>query len=139
MKTLSIIKPHAVKSNLSGAINSYIEKAGFSIIAQKMIHMDVKQAEAFYAVHRDKQFFYDLCKIMSDGPCIVQVLTSSKYDDVIKAYRDLMGSTNPQNASPGTLRNVFGESIDFNAVHGSDSHENAITEVSFFFKSNEIF
>lgn len=137
-KTLSIIKPHAVKENLIGAINARIEKSGFIIVAQKMIKMNEDLAKKFYAVHSEKPFFQDLVRIMSSGPVVVQVLASSS-KDVVKDYRDLMGATNPENALKGTLRADYGHSLDENAVHGSDSDENAQIEIDCFFDKNEIF
>ena len=137
-KTLSIIKPHAVQENLIGAINSRIEKAGFRIIAQKMISMSEELAKKFYAVHSERPFFPDLVRIMSSGPVVVQVLASES-KDIVREYRDLMGATNPTAALKGTLRADYGHSLDENAVHGSDSDENALIEIDCFFDNSEIF
>lgn len=137
--TFSIIKPHAVKENLIGAINNRIEKAGFKIVAQKMVHMTSDTAKKFYAVHSERPFFNDLVNIMSSGPVVVQVLSNENAADVIKAYRDLMGATNPKDALCGTLRADYGHSLDENAVHGSDSAENAMIEIECFFNKDEIF
>lgn len=137
--TLSIIKPLAVKDNLIGSINSRIEKAGFEIIAQKMVHMSKEQAQEFYAIHSDKPFFNDLISNITSGPVVVQILQSKKFSDVVLAYRDLMGATDPSKAAAGTLRNDYGLNIDHNGTHGSDSDENAQKEISIFFSAEEIF
>jgi nucleoside-diphosphate kinase len=137
--TFSIIKPLAVQNNLTGEINSRIEKAGFKIVAQKMIHMSKDQAEKFYAVHSERPFFKDLIANMISSPVVVQVLSSDRFENVVKAYRDLMGATNPVDALPGTLRSDYGKNIDHNATHGSDSEENAKIEITLFFDESEIF
>lgn len=135
-KTLSIIKPDAMVRNLQGAVLKMIQDSGLKIVAQKMIHLTKAQAQAFYAVHKERGFFDELCESMITSPVSVQVLAGN---DAIKKYRDLMGATNPANADEGTIRKAFGESIEGNSVHGSDSAENAKTEISFFFADNEIF
>lgn len=133
-QTLSIIKPDATRRNLTGKINAKIEEAGLVIIAQKRLLLTKAQAQAFYAVHAERSFYDDLCNNMTKGPVVVQVLEG---EDAIRKYRDVMGATNPANAAPGTIRYEFGESIDFNSVHGSDSPETAAQEVSFFFSKVE--
>lgn len=135
-QTLSIIKPDATKRNLTGEINSMIENAGFTIVAQKRIKLTLAQAQRFYAVHSEKPFYNDLCEFLSSAPIIVQVL---KKDNAIVDYRTLMGATNPDNAAEGTIRNKFALSIDKNSVHGSDSPETAANEIKFFFSDIEIF
>lgn len=134
-KTLSIIKPDATARNLTGSINSRFEQAGLKIVAQKRMHLTKKQAEQFYEVHKEKGFFNDLCEYMSSGPVVVQVLCG---EDAVSLNRKIMGATNPANADIGTIRRDFGESIEHNSVHGSDSIENAQIEISFFFSRLEI-
>ena len=134
-RTFSIIKPDATARNLTGAINAKIEEAGLRIIAQKRIRLSKEQAEGFYAVHKERPFFGDLVSFMISGPVVVQVLEG---EDAIAKYRDVMGATNPENAEPGTIRKEFAESIEANSVHGSDSDENAATEIAFFFSDDEI-
>lgn len=134
-RTFSILKPDATRRNLTGAINEVIEKAGLRIVAQKRIHMTRSQAETFYGVHKERAFFTDLCDFMTSGPVVVQVLEG---DNAITRYRDVMGATNPENAEPGTIRKEFAESIEANSVHGSDSVENAATEIAYFFSGTEI-
>lgn len=134
-RTLSIIKPDAVKSNHIGAIIDRFEKAGLSIVAAKMMHLTAEQASAFYAVHKSRPFFNDLVNFISSGPVIVQVLEG---ENAIKKNREVMGATNPKEAAPGTIRADFAKSIDENAVHGSDAPETAKVEIEFFFKSEEI-
>ena len=134
-RTLSIIKPDATSRNITGAINSIIEKEGIKIIAQKRIKLSKEQASEFYKIHEDKPFFNDLIEYMTSGAVIVQVLQG---DDVINKYREIMGATNPEKAKEGTIRKKFALSIQENAVHGSDSSENAGNEINFFFKENEI-
>lgn len=133
--TLSILKPDATKRNITGNINSYIEKAGLKIVAQKMIHLSRKDAESFYAIHKERPFFKELVEFMISGPVIVQVL---KGTDAVDTYRKIMGATNPADADAGTIRKDFAENIEANSVHGSDSLENAQNEISFFFAKNEI-
>lgn len=134
-RTLSMIKPDATARNLTGAINAKLEEAGFRVIAQKRMYLSRAQAEAFYAVHKERAFFDDLCAFMSSGPIVAQVLEA---DDAVARYRDIMGATNPANAAEGTIRKEFAESIEANSVHGSDSLENAAQEISFFFSGLEI-
>ena len=134
-RTFSIIKPDATKRNLTGSINSLIEKNGLRIIAQKRIKMSIEQAEKFYAVHNDKPFFSDLVKYMTSEPVVVQVLYG---ENAVKKYREVMGATNPDNAEEGTIRKLFALNVQENSVHGSDSDENAIKEIEFFFNENEI-
>jgi nucleoside-diphosphate kinase len=134
-RTFSIIKPDAVKRNLTGAVNQKIEAAGLRIIAQKRIKMTRAQAEEFYGIHRERPFFMDLVGFMVSGPVVVQVLEG---ENAIGKYRDVMGATNPANAEKGTIRAEFAESIEANSVHGSDSPENAAIEIPFFFKPEEI-
>jgi nucleoside-diphosphate kinase len=135
-QTLSIIKPDAVSANNIGAILSRFEKAGLKIVAAKMVHMTTEQAKAFYAVHAHRPFFQELVTFMIEGPVLVTVLEA---ESAISKNRDLMGATNPKEAAPGTIRADFAKSIDKNAVHGSDSAENAKKEIAFFFKQQEIF
>lgn len=134
-RTLSIIKPDATRRNLTGQINARFEAAGLRIVAQKRIFMTREQAEGFYAVHKERAFFGDLCDFMSSGPVVVQVLEG---DNAITRNRDIMGATNPANAEPGTIRKELAESIEANTVHGSDSDENAEIEIAYFFKPEEI-
>lgn len=134
-KTLSIIKPDAVAKNVIGQIYSRFEKAGLRIAAAKKVQLSQEQAEAFYGVHKERPFFNDLVKFMISGPVMIQVLEG---EDAIKMNRDLMGATNPSEAAPGTIRADFADSIDANAVHGSDSPETASQEVAFFFGQDEI-
>ena len=134
-RTLSILKPDATRRNLTGKINSRFEEKGLRIVAQKRIWMTRAQAEGFYAVHKDRAFFGDLCEFMSSGPVVVQVLQG---DEAIARNREIMGATNPTNAAEGTIRKDYGESIEANSVHGSDSPENAATEINYFFSDLEI-
>jgi len=134
-RTLSIIKPDAMNSRLSGSIIRFIEEKGFKILAQKKITLTRKQAEAFYAVHKERPFFGELVDFMLSGPISVQVLEA---DNAVILYREIMGSTNPEEAKPETIRKLFGQNIQCNAVHGSDSEENAIIETSFFFSQLEL-
>jgi nucleoside-diphosphate kinase len=134
-RTLSIIKPDATRRNLTGRINARLEEAGLRIIAQKRIRMDRAMAEGFYAVHRARPFFESLCAFMTSGPVVVQVLEG---ENAVARNREVMGATNPANAAPGTIRKDFAESIEANSVHGSDSGENARTEIAYFFKPAEI-
>lgn len=133
--TFGIIKPDAVRAGKQGAIIQRILDAGFKIRGMKLIHQTRKQAEGFYAVHAGKGFFDELTEFMSSGPCVVLAL---KKDGAVKAWRDLMGATNPAEAAEGTLRKDFATSIGENAVHGSDSDENAAIEVSYFFSKLEL-
>ena len=134
-RTFSIIKPDATKRNLTGSINSLIEKNGLRIIAQKRIKMSIEQAEKFYVVHNDKPFFSDLVKFMTSEPVVVQVLYG---ENAVKKYREVMGATNPDNAEEGTIRKLFALNVQENSVHGSDSDENANIEIKFFFDEKEI-
>ena len=134
--TFSIIKPDAMAGNSAGKILARISEAGFSIAALKMLHINRQQAEEFYAVHREKPFFPGLVEFMSSGPVIVMVL---RHDSAVDEFRMLIGSTDPSKADEGTIRAAFGTSVQKNAVHGSDSPENAIRESGFFFSSIEIF
>jgi nucleoside-diphosphate kinase len=134
-RTFSILKPDATRRNLTGKINAVIEGAGLRIIAQKRLHMTTAQAEAFYGVHSERGFFRDLVTFMTSGPVVVQVLEG---DNAMAKYREIMGATNPANADAGTIRKLFAESIEANSVHGSDSVENAATEISYFFAGTEI-
>ena len=134
-RTFSIIKPDATKRNLTGSINSVIEKCGLRIIAQKRIKMNDEQAQKFYEVHNDKPFFKDLVEFMTSEPVVVQVLQA---DNAVKKYREVMGATNPENAEEGTIRKLFALNVQENSVHGSDSDENALKEIEFFFNENEI-
>lgn len=134
-RTFSIIKPDATKRNITGKVNAKIEGAGLRIIAQKRVQLSEKQAGGFYAVHKDRPFYGDLVKFMMSGPVVVQVLEG---ENAIKAYRDVMGATNPSEAAAGTIRAEFAESIDANTVHGSDAPETAIEEIAFFFSEDEL-
>ena len=134
-RTFSIIKPDATKRNLTGAVTKMLEDAGLRVIASKRIHMTRDQAEGFYAVHRERPFFGELVDFMTSGPVVVQVLEG---DDAVKRNREVMGATNPADAAEGTIRKALAESIEANSVHGSDSDENAATEIAFFFKPEEI-
>ena len=134
-RTLFIIKPDAVAANAIGDIYGRFEKAGLKIVAARMLHLTRGEAEGFYAVHRERPFFTDLVNFMVTGPVMVQVLEG---DDAISRHRDIMGATNPKEAAPGTIRADFATSIDENAVHGSDSAENAATEIAYFFRATEV-
>ncbi len=131
-RTLSIIKPDAVAKNVIGQIYTRFERAGLSIVAARMTHLSQRQAEGFYAVHRDRPFFGDLVKFMISGPIVVQVLEG---EGAIAKNRELMGATDPKKALKGTIRADFADSIDANAVHGSDSPDTASAEIAFFFPS----
>src|SRR5436309_1780858 len=135
-RTLSIIKPDAVKKNVIGEILVRFEKAGLRIIAARMRHLSRAEAEGFYAVHRERPFFRDLVDFMISGPVLIQVLEG---ENAVARNRELMGATDPKKAAKGTIRADFAQSIDANAVHGSDSAENARTEVAYFFPASEIF
>ena len=134
-RTLTIIKPDATRRNLTGTINARFEEAGLRIVAQKRIRLVHEQAERFYAVHAERAFYGDLCDFMVSGPVVAQVLEG---ENAIAATREIMGATNPANAAPGTIRAEFGESIEANSVHGSDSRENAEFEIGFLFGAIEI-
>ena len=135
MRTFSIIKPDATKRNITGSINQIIEFSGLRIVAQKRIKLTVEQAKDFYSVHIERPFFNDLVEYMTSEPVIIQVLEG---DNAISKYRDIMGSTNPEEAIDGTVRKIHGLNIQENSVHGSDSEENAIKEINFFFNKDEI-
>ena len=135
-KTLSIIKPDAVAKNVIGDIISRFEKGGLRIAAAKMMHLSKIQAEQFYAIHKERPFFAALVKFMSSGPVLVQVLEG---ENAIARNRQIMGATHPKDAAPGTIRADFADSIDHNAVHGSDAPETAKEEIAFFFKAEDIF
>ncbi|KTD50952.1 nucleoside-diphosphate kinase [Legionella quateirensis] len=134
-QTLSIIKPDAVAKSVIGQIYSRFESAGLNIVAAKMMQLSRAQAEAFYEIHKARPFFNDLVEFMISGPVMIQAL---KGDNAVIKNRDLMGATNPKEAAPGTIRADFADSIDANAVHGSDSSENAAREIAFFFEPHEI-
>jgi len=134
-RTLSIIKPDAVSKNVIGKIYSRFEKAGLNIVASKMMHMDDAKAGGFYAEHKERPFYGDLVAFMTSGPVVVQVLEG---ENAVLSHRDLMGATNPKEAAEGTIRADFAESIDANAVHGSDSTESAAREISYFFADEEL-
>ena len=134
-RTISIIKPDAVGKNVIGQIYARFESSGLKVIAAKMKHLSRKEAEGFYAVHRERPFFKALVEFMSSGPVMIQVLEG---DNAVQKNRDLMGATNPKDAAAGTIRADFAESIDANAVHGSDSLENAAIETAYFFSATEL-
>jgi len=134
-RTISIIKPDAVAKNVIGEIYSRFEKGGLKIIAAKMKHLSKEDAEGFYAVHKERPFFGELVEFMTSGPVMIQVLEG---EDAVNKNRELMGATNPAEAEPGTIRADFAKSIDENAVHGSDSPENAKIEIDYFFTEDEI-
>ena len=134
-RTFSIIKPDATKRNLTGKINAVIEGAGLRIIAQKRLKLTQKQAEGFYAVHKERPFYKSLVGFMMSGPVVVQVLEG---ENAVAKYREVMGATDPAKAAPGTIRKLYAESIEANSVHGSDSPENAATEIAYFFAGLEI-
>lgn len=129
-RTLSIIKPDATQRNITGAINSYLENAGLRIIAQRRIKISQQEAEKFYEVHKERPFYAELVEMMTSGPVVVQVLEG---ENAVAKNREVMGATNPKDAAPGTIRKDFALSIGENSVHGSDSLENAKTEIAFFF------
>ena len=134
-RTLSILKPDATRRNLTGRINAYFEEAGLRIVAQKRLRLSRERAEGFYAVHRERPFFADLCAFMVSGPVVVQVLEG---EDAIARNREIMGATNPADAAPGTIRAEFAESLEANSVHGSDAPETAAFEIGYFFHNDEI-
>ena len=133
--TLSIIKPDAVAKSVIGQIYTRFEQAGLNIVAAKMTHLTREQAEGFYAVHKDRPFFNALVSFMISGPVMIQVL---KGENAIARHRDIMGATNPRDAAPGTIRADFADSIDANAVHGSDSAETAAQEIDYFFEPSDL-
>ncbi len=134
-RTFSIIKPDATRRNLTGAVNAVIEGAGLRIVAQKRIRMTRREAETFYAVHKERPFFGELVEFMISAPVVVQVLEG---DNAVSKYREIMGATNPENAAEGTIRKQFAKSVGENSVHGSDSQDNAKLEIAQFFSGNEI-
>ena len=134
-RTFSMIKPDATKRNLTGAITKMLEDAGLSVVASKRVWMSRREAEGFYAVHKERPFFGALVEFMTSGPVMIQVLEG---EDAVQKNRDLMGATNPKDAAPGTIRADFAQSIDANAVHGSDSLENAAIETAYFFAATEL-
>ncbi len=134
-RTFSIIKPDATRRNLTGAVTKMLEEAGLRVVASKRIQMIRAQAEGFYAVHKERPFYGELCDFMTSGPVVVQVLEG---EDAVKRNRDIMGATNPADAAEGTIRKTYAESIEANSVHGSDSEENAAIEIAFFFQPEEI-
>ena len=133
-RTFSIVKPDATRRNLTGAVNALIEKSGLRIVAQKRIHMTKAQAETFYGVHKARPFFGSLVEFMTSGPVVVQVLEG---ENAVARYREVMGATNPKDAASGTIRADFADSIDENAVHGSDSAETAAQEIAYFFQPHD--
>ena len=135
-KTLSIIKPDAVEKNDIGNIINRLEKSGLKVVASRMVHLSTEEAQNFYAIHKERPFFGELVEFMTSGPAIPMVLEG---ENAVAKNREIMGATNPKEAAPGTIRADFATNIEKNAVHGSDSLENAKTEISFFFKSEEIF
>lgn len=134
-QTLSIIKPDAIAKKYTGAICDLFEKSGLTIVAAKMLHLSTKQAEEFYAIHKERGFFRELVEFMTSGPVLVMVLES---ENAVMKNREIMGATDPRKAALGTIRALFGNGIEENVVHGSDSLENAKTEIDFFFKPAEI-
>lgn len=134
-RTLSIIKPDATRRNLTGQINAALEESGLRIVAQKRVRLSQAQAEAFYAVHKDRPFYRGLVAFMTSGPVVVQVLEG---ENAVMRNREVMGATDPKKAAPGTIRARFAEDIEANSVHGSDSAENAVIEIAFFFSTSEI-
>ncbi|MCH8011929.1 MAG: nucleoside-diphosphate kinase [Candidatus Marinimicrobia bacterium] len=134
-RTLAIIKPDAIQNRLTGKIIDHILDSGFDIIAMKKIRLSVTEAKEFYAIHKEKPFYSDLVSFMTSSPCVV--LTLQK-EEAVEAWRDTIGATDPAEASPGTIRNLYADNVQKNAVHGSDSDENAIKEIAFFFSTNEI-
>ena len=135
-RTLSIIKPDAVANNVIGQIYSRFEQAGLKVVAAQMTHLSRTEAEGFYAVHRERPFFKDLVDFMVSGPVMIQVLEG---ENAVQKNRDLMGATDPKKAAKGTIRADFAQSIDANAVHGSDSSQNAAVEIAYFFPASDIY
>jgi nucleoside-diphosphate kinase len=134
-RTLSIVKPDATRRNITGLINARLEQAGLGIVAQRRVTLTLGDAQRFYAVHAERSFFNDLCDFMASGPVVIQVLEG---ENAVALNRQIMGATNPANAEDGTIRKEFGESIEANSVHGSDSRENAAQEIAFFFSALDI-
>ncbi len=134
-RTLSILKPDATRRNLTGAINQRFEESGLRIVAQRRIKLTLEQAQQFYAVHAERAFYGDLCAYMTSGPIVAQVLEG---ENAVLRNREVMGATNPANADEGTIRKDFGESVEANSAHGSDSPENAAIEIAYFFSETDI-
>jgi nucleoside-diphosphate kinase len=134
--TFAIIKPNSVRTGKTGPILAMINEAGFEISAMKMVRMTIQQAESFYSVHRERPFFESLVEFMTSGPVIVMIL---KHKNAVEEFRRLIGATNPEDAEPGTIRKIYAVSVQMNAVHGSDSDENARKEADFFFSNIERF
>lgn len=134
-RTFSIVKPDAVARGLQGEIIAMIQKAGLKVLAMKMIHLTRSQAEGFYAVHKERPFFGSLCDFMTSGPVVVMALEG---ENAVKTYRDVMGATNPANAAEGTIRKVYALDVEKNSVHGSDSVENGLIEIAYFFSQIEL-
>lgn len=134
-RTFSIIKPDAVKKNLIGKVLAHIEGAGLKVIGTRMVNLTEQQAKEFYAVHKERPFYNDLVRYMTSGPVVVSCLEG---ENAVAKYREIMGATNPAQAAEGTIRKLYADSIEANAVHGSDSLDNAKTEIAFFFKGEEL-
>jgi len=134
-RTLSIVKPDATRRNITGLINARLEQAGLRVVAQRRVRLTRQDAEKFYAVHAERAFFNDLCEFMASGPIVVQALEA---ENAVALNREIMGATNPANAGDGTIRKEFGESIEANSVHGSDSPDTAAAEIAFFFSEVDI-
>ena len=134
-RTFSIVKPDAVKRNFIGKVLAHIEGAGLKILGTRMLHLTESQAKEFYAVHKERPFYNDLVLYMTSGPVVVSCLEG---ENAVAKYREIMGATNPANAAEGTIRKLYAESIEANAVHGSDSAENAKTEIAFFFQDSDL-
>ena len=134
-RTFSIIKPDATRRNLTGKVITMLEEGGLRVVAKKRIKMDRATAEGFYAVHKERPFFNDLCTFMTSGPVVVQVLEG---ENAVARNREIMGATNPADAAEGTIRKALAESIEANSVHGSDSAENAAIEIAYFFQPDEV-
>ncbi|MBT3172807.1 MAG: nucleoside-diphosphate kinase [Rhodospirillaceae bacterium] len=134
-RTLSILKPDATRRNLTGAINQRFEESGLRIVAQRRVRLTLEQAQQFYAVHAERAFYGDLCAYMTSGPIVAQVLEG---ENAVVRHREVMGATNPANADEGTIRKDFGESVEANSAHGSDSPENAAIEIAYFFSETDI-
>jgi nucleoside-diphosphate kinase len=134
-RTLSIIKPDATRRNITGKINAAFEAAGLRIVAQKRLRLSLERAQEFYAVHKERPFYGDLCAFMTSGPVVAQVLEG---EGAVAKNREVMGATNPADAAPGTIRAEHAESLEANSVHGSDAPETAAVEIAFFFKDDEI-
>ena len=134
-RTFSMIKPDATKRNLTGAITKMLEDAGLRVVASKRVHMSLREAEGFYAEHKERPFFGELTQFMSSGPTVVQVLEG---ENAVRANRDIMGATNPADADEGTIRKTFAQSLGENSVHGSDAPETAAREIAYWFSETEI-